>query len=263
MFNSLMNGADANKTNTAMTKTKPIVIDESIFNSFDMDDVTAPSTKKAPGVGVGMKPTVVVATGNNVAKKDILDDLFQDELFANLGTVTTTTTTTAPTNNNPSQPIVSKAKPTLARRNSTNRYEDIFSGAAAAATDVKPAANNKDANMDWLGALENEGSFLTRYDANSSTRAGALRRSRFLPSGKRDLTSAKNSAAIMNPVAVDGGGGGGGWTQTPFKLSTGPTSTVNGVTSPPDGYVPSFAAANSTTKKKSQTDKKSKTESKL
>ena len=162
MFNALVNGTNdpiatttkpttTSTTNGTKTNSKAppaLTIDDSIFASLDMDDFS-PTTKKPPvhaqnnTVGGG-KDTHHQQT--NGQKKDILDELFQDELFASIV-------------NNPAnhhmQPTATKSKPIVAKKNSipNNRYEDIFSGIPA------PTNKNNTNNMDWL---ENEGT-LTKF----------------------------------------------------------------------------------------------------
>lgn len=265
MFNAMMNGIETTPKQTTTTttaattgavaaRTKPLPsVEDSIFANFDMDEF-APS-KKQPA-----KP----ANGLAAAKKDPLDDLFQDELFAGILNNTNNTASHAGTNTN-IQPSHSKSKP-LVKKNSIsgggggggNRYDDLFSGLAnpqkpTAAGAANPKDNN---NMDWLGGLEYEGSFLTREEAGSTKGGGGLRRSRFIPSGKRDGNSATN-----------GKNAGGGWTQTTFKINSGPLS--NQQTSPVvaggggvgsgsgAGYVPSFATTTTNPAAKPQADKKS------
>lgn len=277
MFNAMINGIDPKQqqpapqqttTTLSNNKSKPLgsgqaAIDESIFANIDMDEF-APTSKKQQQSS-STKPNNGLSSGKKTTNP--LDDLFQDELLAGILAATNNTTTTSHSNTNlQTSPVQTKSKPVVAKKNSisANRYDDLFSGLNGQKT-VK-----QDGNMDWLGGLEYEGSFLTREEANSTKGGGGgLRRSRFIPSGKRD----GNSAAGSNKNAA-GGAGGGGWTQTTFKINTGPMpnnqvnhqqgSPTNGgsgaggagavAVNGAGGYVPSFttSAAN-----KNQTDKKS------
>ncbi|RMZ96397.1 serine threonine- kinase ICK, partial [Brachionus plicatilis] len=131
------------------------------------------------------------------ARKDILEEIFGEDLYASIRV-------------NPS--AAGKKNPA-----NTNKYEDLFTG---------PKTKNKDL---FDGIREFEATFIK--DDNKSDNLFNTRRSRFLPSGKRDpnqQTSAK-----------------GGWTQSPFKINIG-NSDANKQSS----YVPSFIGSGKTSEKK-------------
>lgn len=132
------------------------------------------------------------------ARKDILEEIFGDDLYASIRV-------------NPSANVKKN-------QNNANKYEELF---------PIQKAKNKDP---FDGILEFEATFIK--DDNKNDNLFNTRRSRFLPSGKRDLnqqTSAK-----------------GGWTQSPFKINMGNTDNNK-----QSSYVPSFIGSGKTNDKKS------------
>lgn len=260
MFNAMMNEIDPKSvtTNGPAARSKPTaaVVDEAIFANFDMDEFAPVGSKKQqPAAPHHNRPM----NGLSAGKKDPLNDLFQDELFASILAAAANNSNNTTNGASGLQPVQTKSKPVVAaaKKNSisggANRYDDLFSGLPSSG---QKGGGVKDNNMDWLGGggLEYEGSFLTRDEANSTKGGGGLRRSRFIPSGKRD----GNSATGKNV--------GGGWTQTAFKINSGPgiggnqTSPVMTATTGPSGgasYVPSFVPTTTSAATKAQTDKKS------
>jgi hypothetical protein len=200
----------------------------------------------------GMKPDLSTEANarkrliNKSARKDILEEIFGDDLFNSF-----------PKNGNNNMnvtPAASKAQPQMAKRNSIvqanvnsnntggNKFEDLFSNNNINAGNNKGITNAKDP-FDF--SLDYEPSFLKDDPSNQYN----TRRSRYLPSGKR-LGGDNNSAGI----GAGGGGGGGGWNQAQFKISdgNGGGGGMGKLSNANNSYVPSFAGSGKATDKKSK-----------
>jgi hypothetical protein len=188
-----------------------------LFKEFTSEN----SNNRAAGVN---RINQTIKSGRN----DILEEIFGDDLFSSL-------------NKDAFSPAASKNKPQLSKKTSTNsnltanKYDDLFSNA-------NNNTNNKDASKDIFAefGFDYEPTFL-KDDSNKPDNQYQTRRSRYLPSGKRESLFNPNSATNQNSAktgntAVTGGvGGGGGWKLNSGTLGSGKQNS----------YVPSFAAANS------------------
>lgn len=173
---------------------------------------------------------------NKSARKDILEEIFGDDLFNSISSKTNA--------NNPN-PANSKAVPQMAKRNSitnntltnmntttNNKYDEIF----AANNGSNQTKNQKDP-FDF--GLDYEPSFLKDDPTNQYN----TRRSRYLPSGKR--VDSNNSAK-------------GGWNQTQFKIAVNNNININGTRldsgkqNANNSYVPSFVGSGKSNEKKSK-----------
>lgn len=132
------------------------------------------------------------------ARKDILEEIFGDDLYTSIRL-------------NPSANLKKNSS-------NTNKYEDLF-----------PSQKTKNKDL-FDGILEFEATFIK--DDNKNDNLFNTRRSRFLPSGKRD----PNQQASAK----------GGWTQSPFKINIGNTDTNK-----QSNYVPSFIGSGKANDKKS------------
>lgn len=238
LFNAIVN-ADLKTTSTTTTTTKPkqtSTFDDSLFYKNDE------TTSKKPSLIPSTNTTNTTNNNKHAKPKDPLEEILEDDLFASLMAQTSHQKTQIPT-------IIKTKPPSVTKKNSTtttNRYDDLFSN-----NNNNPNnTNNLNKEFDWLNALEYEGSFLKEETTTTKDGHSGLRRSRFLPSGKRDPTSAASKAA--------------GWTQTPFKLNGGgaavlqPQMTVTQQTNGGGGgYVPSFGGAGASKPSQQTTDKKS------
>ena len=163
-------------------------------------------------------------------RNDILEEIFGDDLFSSL-------------NKDAFAPATSKNKPQLSKKTSTNsnltanKYDDLFSNA-------NNNTNNKDTTKDIFAefGFDYEPTFL-KDDSNKPDNQFQTRRSRYLPSGKREslfnqnsaTNQNQNSAKTGNTGGIGVGGGAGGWKLNSGTLGSGKQNS----------YVPSFAAANS------------------
>jgi hypothetical protein len=174
---------------------------------------------------------------NKSARKDILEEIFGEDLFNSFS--------------NPQQPTQSKAQPQVSNNSknsiisNNNKYEDIFS---------QNNTNNKNgkAKDPFDFGLNYEPTFLQDDGAGSnSNNQYNTRRSRYLPSGKRDQNSAKS-----------------GWNQTQFKINnininnngldglvhrqnSNLNNNGNNNSNNNNSYVPSFVGSGKATDKKS------------
>jgi hypothetical protein len=171
-------------------------------------------------------------------RKDILEEIFGDDLFSN---------------NRTNSPMASKTKSNLSKKNliatntnnannnpSYNKYDDLFTNNPS-----KIAAKNNDP-FDF--GLDYEPTFL-KDESNKPDNQFNTRRSRYLPSGKRDNNN--NNLFNVNTIssATKQQNSAKGWNQTPIKITVGNGGIGPVVGGGPVGsgkqssYVPSFVGS--------------------
>ena len=145
----------------------------------------------------GLNP---VKSGRN----DILEEIFGEDLFASMS-------------NRSHTPAMSKNKPQLSKKvinnsNSNNKYDDLFKNPNN--NNNATATNNKDIfDFDF----DSELAFM-KEESNNKANEFNTRRSRYLPSGKRDSIFAIPSANKINSAK--------GWNQPQIKIG-GPGIGIN------------------------------------
>ena len=172
-------------------------------------------------------------------RKDILEEIFGDDLFSN---------------NRSNSPNASKSKSNLSKKNvianttntnnatnaTYNKYDDLFTNNPS-----KIAVKNNDP-FDF--GLDYEPTFL-KDESNKPDNQFNTRRSRYLPSGKRENNNNNNNLFNVNTIssATKQQNSAKGWNQTPIKITVG-----NGGIGPVGGpvgsgkqssYVPSFVGS--------------------
>ena len=270
LFNTLNNNnpeLSINKLNNNHNKTSNANSNnKKLFDDFLFDDENIkPANKKQPAAGaVGNQANAKANANHNFnesggdvlnnssnakrrgvnpvksGRKDILEEIFGDDIFSNRSHTPANSKakpliskTTAPANNNNNKP--NQATNTNA---TYNKYDDLFSNANATG-----AQNKANANKDPFDfGLDYEPTFL-RDDTKPENQFNT-RRSRYLPSGKRDNSNLFNTNTI--PSATQNLNSAKGWNQTPIKITVGtggigPTGATG--SGKQNGYVPSFVGS--------------------
>ncbi|CAF0783430.1 unnamed protein product [Brachionus calyciflorus] len=209
-FDDLFNNLSHNNNNVEVKNSnfnKPSNnINNKLFDEFLFDDENLKPSNKNPVVSLPQKNLFHDETFSakkrvnpiKSGRKDILEEIFGDDLLASLNRSTQT-------------PINSKKPPQVTKKNNVKNYEDLFGGGGH--------QNAKGKDIFDFG-LDYEGTFL-KDDPSRTDNLFNTRRSRYLPSGKRDPT-------LQNPSAK-------GWTQSPFKINVGNPDTTKQAS-----YVPTF-----------------------
>ena len=170
-------------------------------------------------------------------RKDILEEIFGDDLFQ--------------TSNRTHTPTTSKNKPNISKKNNIpnantnanyNKYDDLF------ANPTSNANNNKGAKNNELYDFNTEPTFL-QDEHNKPDNQFNTRRSRYVPSGKRDTNNNNLFNVNTIPSAKQQQNSAKGWNKTPIKITVGnggigPSGGGGGIGSGKQAsYVPSFVGS--------------------
>ena len=260
LFSNYDNSGVTNKTTQSNNKgvdnnKKQPLLDEFLFD----DDFKQAGNQKKPSINGATNKYSDLSNEANArkrlinksARKDILEEIFGDDLFNSYSNKNSNVISNSP--------AVSKGNPQIAKRTSiippianvnsninnnigvnanNNKYDDLFTAGAN---------TNKTKDPFDLG-IDYEPSFLKDEPGNQYN----TRRSRYLPSGKR--LDSNNSAKAT----------GGGWNQTQLKIVNSNISTIDsggGARKPSannnnnnnnnNSYVPSFVSGGKAAEKKS------------